>query len=136
MKLEGDYRKMTKKGAETIANKTADYLRMNIQTYDLIWKTTLLNSINVKPLTRTQLGINMVFYGFILEKGHLIPAGIRLPTLVGWAREKLGPYAEAWLKKVYKYGHPVFARPFISDAMDAIEPQIPSIMKENLRQVR
>ena len=133
MKLEGDFRKMTNQGTDAVAQKLQDYLVNNIIMYQLHWKGYLADSVEVRRMSRTQLIVDMAFYSWMLEQGHYIPAGVRLPLLVGWAREKLGPYADMWLKKVFKEGHQVWARPFISDSVNALRPQIKFIMSEHLK---
>jgi len=134
-RLKLNMRRATYRGLETIASKLAEYLRLNIEHFGLIWRGTLLNSIKVQRIKRSALAVSMVFYGPMLEKGHTIPAGKRIPTLVAWARDKL-PEPEAWLRLVYKAGWYVRPRPFISNALDSIIPQIPFLMSLKLKKVR
>lgn len=134
-KLESDMRRATIAGMNEIAKKTAEYLAINIRGYGLIWRGTLLDSINVKRIKRSRIHIETVFWGPILEKGHEIPAGVRIPTLIAWARAK-HPNPEAWLKKVFERGYYVSPRPFIRDSINAILPQVPDLMLLKMKRVK
>lgn len=137
LRLEGDYRRMTNKGAEAVARKLEENLVYNILAYQLFWKGTLVDSVHVEKLSRTQLAVNMAFYAWAKQKGHVIPPGVRLPKLIGWARQTMGVRkASAWINKVFTQGHTVIAKPFISDSMDTIKHQILYIMLANLRKVK
>jgi len=137
LKLEGDFRRMTNKGAEAVASKTVDLIRMNIAEYGKIWKGNLFESVKAERIGRTQVAIKMLLYGMFIESGHAIRRGKLPRKLVSWALDKLSSvygesYARAWLKSVSESGHYVYPVPIISDAMNALRPQIPYIMKEHM----
>jgi len=134
MKLEGDFRRMTTQGADAIGQKLQGYLVNNALMYNLYWKGNLTESIEVRRINRTQLVVDMAFYSWMLEHGHYIPPGVKLPLLIGWARERMGIVeGNKWIKKVFREGHQVWQKPFISDSIDAIRPQIRLIMAEHLK---
>jgi len=137
MELDGDYRRMTIKGAEEVARTLQKYLVDFIFNYQLVWRGWLANSVEVKPASRTSFIVDMEYWGMFFERDRIIKAsktGRLPPLLVSWARTSGKLYApEKFLAIVKKYGHIVEARPFISDAMDTIKNQIEPIMLSNLR---
>lgn len=127
-KLNLNMRRATYSALDKIASRAVDIIRGNIEAYQLIWRGLLLDSVRAYRIKRSAIGISTIFYGPMLERGHLIPPGKKIPTLVAWAREKL-PSPEIWLAKVYREGHEVKARPFISDSLISIKYIVPEIMK-------
>jgi len=132
-KLHLNMRRATIKGMELVAKKTVEYLRRNIQYYQLIWRGLLLDSIKAWRIKRSAIGISTIFYGPLIERGHRIPPGVKLPTLIAWAKAK-HPRPAAFIAKVYREGHWVEPRPFISDAINAISLQVPALMRMKLEQ--
>ena len=134
-RFEKNMRRMTIKGMEEVAKRLTDQLIMRVP----VWRGNLKNSIRVKRIKRSAVGITMNFYGPLLEKGHRITRVV--PYLKVWAREKL-PSPERWLKLVAQYGayvspeRPEFGRPFIRPSIEFIAGQIDFIMIKNLRKVR
>ena len=57
LKLEGDFRRMTEKGAEEVAKTLTDNLIMNISSYNLIWRGYLQDSVHIERMTRNQLAV-------------------------------------------------------------------------------
>ena len=135
LRLEVNMRKATNRGLEALASKLAEIIRNNILSYSLVWRGTLLDSVKVERVKRSALFVSMVFYSKMLETGHRIPPGVKIPTLIAWARSKL-PNPEAWLKKVFVNGWYVDKRPFISDSLETIKNQIKPILKLYMRQVK
>lgn len=138
VKYRKNMRKATNAGVDAIAKKLSDLLRINISTYGLIWKGTLLRSIRVERVKRSGLSVNMVFYSRFLEKGHVIPpTGKKLPLLTGWARQKY-QYGDpdAWVARVAERGHTVAPRPFISDSVNQLLPHITTLMSLKLKKVK
>lgn len=135
LKKELDMRKATHHGLEDIALKTAELLRTGVIHYGLIWKQTLLNSIKVDRVKRSEINIKTIFYGPIIDAGHAIPAAKRLSLLVGWAREK-HPEPDAWLGRVFERGWVVTPRPFITDAVKSIDPKVEGLMSLKYKQVK
>jgi len=136
-KLQLNMRRATIKGMELVAKKTAEFLKNNILAYQLIWRGLLIDSIKVHRIKRSAIGISTIYYGPIVDKGHIIPPrAAKSPYLRAWAYAKL-PEPKEWLKKVeagYKVQHPVPARPFIRDAINAISLQVPVLMRMKLEQ--
>ena len=135
LRLGEDCRRMTEKGAEEVARTLQKYLVDFIFNYQLVWRGWLANSVEVKTLTRNQLIVDMEYWGMFFEKDRMIPPGKTFPLLISWARAKLSD-PERFINIVKKYGHLVEARPFISDAMNTLEPQIVPIMLNNLRRIK
>jgi hypothetical protein len=133
MKMEGDYRKMTTRGTEQIAKKLVDLLKMNVADLDLIWTGRLYDNIIVNAETRTKFDITMPAYGTKFEEPRPIRYASR--ELIAWAYDKL-PRPGKFIQKVKTTGYVVQPRPFISNAMLSLEPQIPFIMLENLRRYK
>jgi len=133
-RLEINCRRMTLQAMREIANEmTKEMIKRAPE-----WKGHLKASIKANPVKRSGVGVSMIFYGPMLEKGHRLPTPV--PYVKLWAREKL-PMPERWLRIVGMYGwfvrspRPEFGRPFIKPSIDSVSQKIPFIMLKNLRKV-
>lgn len=133
LRLEGDFRRMTKAGAEEVATQLTNNLLMNLQAYNLIWRGYLEDSIRIDRVANNQLSVSMDFWGYFFERDREIPPGVKLSLLTAWARTRGLSDPVGFINAVWKKGHIVRAKPFISDSLNAIRPQIRPIMERNLK---
>ena len=128
------YRKLSMQGRDKVAQRLKDLLIRNAEAYGLTWKGRLVDTIDSRPLSDEELEVSLAFYSWAIEKGHKIPAGVNLPLLTAWARDKMGTrIGNAWIAKVKREGHVVLARPFISDSFESLKPMIIPLYEEELK---
>jgi hypothetical protein len=133
--LGKEYKKLSDNGKLKVAQKLEDLLVQNIYAHNLVWRSNLVDSVGVNLIENDQLAVELKFYAWAIQQGHYIPPSSRLiPILKTWALDKMPErQAYAWLTNVFIEGHRVLARPFISDSMTSLKPQIINIMKKEMR---